>query len=345
MTFARFTLACMLGAPAGALAHHSGLYDEQNVVAIDGTITTVDWINPHVRLTVEARASDGSTELWQVEGTSINALERWGVQRGWFGVGDTIGVTGPRSRFESHAMLGATARLTDGRQVLLWPNIAARLGLADTGGAGLFPPPPADAAAPQPVPGIFKVWTPRGRPANDPASLPLTERAREAARAYRPLEDDPALRCVPPGMPSMLDTPYPVELIDRGDQILMRLEEWDGTRTIYMNPRNGPPSQEPSPYGVSFGRWEGTTLAIFTTYIRYPYFDDRGTPQSAAVTVLERYAPSADGSRLDWTVTVTDAATFTEPVVRKGFMAFEAGEQIKPYNCTLPERASPAPTN
>jgi hypothetical protein len=109
-------------------------------------------------------------------------------------------------------------------------------------------------------------------------------------------------------------------------------------RTVYMNPRNGPRVQDPSPYGVSFGRWEAETLAIFTTYINYPYFDDLGTPQSAAVTVLERYTPSGGGERLDWVVTVTDEATFTQPVVRRGFMAYEAGESIKAYNCTLVER-------
>jgi len=34
---------------------------------------------------------------------------------------------------------------------------------------------------------------------------------------------------------------------------------------------------------------------------------------------------------------VTDAATFTEPVVRRGHLAWEPGEVIKPFNCTLPE--------
>jgi hypothetical protein len=272
-----------------------------------------------------------------VEGTSINALERWGIERGWFVVGEKIAVRGPASRFGKNAMVGAVAVLADGRQVVLWPNIAARLGLAETGVPGLFPPPPPAAAA-APALGIFKVWTPRGRPPPlGPANLPLTASAREAANVYRPLEDDPALRCEPPGMPVMLDTPYPIELVDQGDRLLMRFEEWDGLRTIYMNPANGPAVQEPSRNGVSFGRWEGETLAIFTTYIDYPFFDDLGTPQSESVTVLERYTPSGDGERLDWVVTVTDPATFTAPVVRSGFLAFEPGEEIKPYHCTLVE--------
>jgi hypothetical protein len=343
----RLTIA-LLAVPATALAHHSGLYDESNIVAIAGTITAIAWINPHVRLTLATAAEGGSETSWEVEGTSINALERWGVQRDWFVVGERISVRGPQSRFEPNAMIGATAELADGRRVVLWPNVAARLRLADTGVDGLFPPPAAAAAdsaatavdrsAPQSPRGIFRVWTPRGRPAADPAGLPLRESAREAARAYQPLRDDPALQCIAPGLPVMLDTPYPVQFVEDGDRIVMRFEEWDGVRTVYMNPRNGPRVQDPSPYGVSFGRWEAETLAIFTTYINYPYFDDLGTPQSAAVTVLERYTPSGGGERLDWVVTVTDEATFTQPVVRRGFMAYEAGESIKAYNCTLVER-------
>lgn len=347
------TAASLLLTAPGALAHHSGLYDETNVIALEGMITSVAWINPHVRLALETTGADGTTEAWDVEGTSINALERWGIAREQFAVGDRITVRGPASRFGRNAMIGAVVQWPGGEQIVLWPNVAARLRLADTGvaDAGLFPPPgaadrpgdpaPTDAdASASPaaalVQGIFRVWTPRGRASADPASLPLTARAREAAQAYDALDDDPALRCEPPGMPVMLDTPYPVEFVERGDRIVMRFEEWDGVRTIYMDPRNGPPVQEHSPQGVSFGRREGAALAIFTTYIDYPYFDDLGTPQSRDVTVLERYTPSADGARLDWQVTVTDPATFTAPVVRSGFMAYEPGEVIKPYNCTLP---------
>ena len=176
---------CLI-APAAALAHHAGLYDESNVITLEGTIAAIEWINPHVRLTLETRAADGSTERWQVEGTSINALERWGVQRDWFAVGDTIKVTGPTSRYEQKAMVGAIVQLPDSREVFLWPNVASRLKLADTGVEGLFPPPAANGATPTADRGIFKVWTPRGRPPRDASDVPLTQRASEAAAALSP---------------------------------------------------------------------------------------------------------------------------------------------------------------
>jgi hypothetical protein len=323
----------LLAAPAAVLAHHSGLYDEQNVITIEGTIAAVHWINPHVHIAVTTNAAGGAPSTWDVEATSINALERWGVKSEWFRVGSRVSVKGPASRFDSNAMAGVTVDFADGRQVVLWPTIADRLGLANAG--GLLPPraasPPADS---QPARGIFKVWTPRGR-LTAYASLPLTEPARVAKDAYVAVKDDPALRCIPAGMPVMLDTPYPVEFVDRGEQIVMRLEEWDGLRTIYMKPGAVPASRERSPLGTSFARWEGKTLAIFTTYIDYPYSDDLGTPQSKDATVLERYTPSDDGTRLETEITVTDPATYTEPLVRRGWMSFEPDEAIKPYRCEL----------
>ena len=58
----RLAIAALLIAPAAALAHHAGLYDESNIITLEGTIAEIEWINPHVRLTLETRAADGSTE-------------------------------------------------------------------------------------------------------------------------------------------------------------------------------------------------------------------------------------------------------------------------------------------
>lgn len=334
-SFAQSLAAVLLLALPAARAHHSGLYDEQQVIEIAGTITAVAWVNPHVRLTIETDSSAGGApgDIWRLEGTSVNALERWGIDPAVFAAGEHVVARGPASRFGRSELIAATVELPSGAHVVLWPDIASRLGLAEAIVPGLYPPP--EPSASRAATGIFRVWTPRSRTAPDP--LPLTRRASDVASLYDPLEDDPALRCEPPGMPVMLDTPYPVEFRQDGDRITMRFEEWDGERTIYMRPGNGPPVQEPTAKGVSFGRWEGSTLAVLTTNVSYPYFDDLGTPQSGGVMILERYTPDDESGRLEWVVTVTDSAMFTEPVVKKGYMSWEPGETIRPYGCTLLE--------
>jgi hypothetical protein len=112
-------------------------------------------------------------------------------------------------------------------------------------------------------------------------------------------------------------------------------------RTVYLVPGDRPAEQAHQLRGTSFGRWEQGSLAIFTLYIDYPYFDRFGTPQSRDVTVLERYTPDADFARLDWEATVTDEATFSAPIVRLGHYSFEPGAVFEPSNCPLAESATP----
>ena len=82
---------------------------------------------------------------------------------------------------------------------------------------------------------IFRVWLPLERPNTGAGNTqyPLTEAGRAALADWDP-ENDPALRCIPPGVPTAMDNPYPIEFVDHGDVIELRLEEWDGLRTIYM---------------------------------------------------------------------------------------------------------------
>ena len=191
-------------------------------------------------------------------------------------------VKGPRRATSNNAMVGATAQLPDSRDVFLWPNVAVALELADTGVEGLFPPPPAGAAAPHRTAGSSRCGhRAAARATTSERCRSTTARARGRGRVS-PTRGRSGAEVHSARHAVMLDTPYPVEFVDEGEQIVMRLEEWDGTRTIYMNPGDGPPVQEHSPKGISFGRWEGKTLAIFTTYIDYPFLDDLGTPQSKA---------------------------------------------------------------
>ena len=62
----------------------------------------------------------------------------------------------------------------------------------------------------------------------------------------------------PPGMPAMMNNPYPIEFVDDGDRILLRLEEWDGRRVIHLNDDVNVDSQPATPTGYSVGVWKGT---------------------------------------------------------------------------------------
>ena len=327
-----------------SLAHHSvsALYDYENIGELEGTVKSLAWINPHIHLIIERIAENGEPELWELEGSAVNLLQRRGIGSDVLKVGDRVIVAGPLSSRGRKAMIASMMTLPSGEKVPLFPGSAVRAGLLDPDApvARSSQGDSRGAATVDEGKGIFGVWRPIEKPNTDSGSgIPpwsLTEAALAAYKAFDPLIDDPALSCVQAGMPVILDTPYPVEFVDGGDNIVMRIEEWDGVRTIHLN-ANDAGAHEASPMGYSAGRWDGNTLVVTTNNISYPYFDDLGTPQSGALQITERYSLSEDNSRLDWEATATDPEIFTEPPVLRGYMAWSPSEEVKPFNCTIPE--------
>ena len=192
--------------------------------------------------------------------------------------------------------------------------------------------------------GLFRVWSTAVTHPNawpfpemfDPSLMsryPLTPEAEASLESFDPFTDLPTLDCVAKGMPTIMEQPYPMEIVDQGDTILFRLEEYDTTRTIHMNV-SAPPAGEPdTDLGYSVGRWEDDVLVVETSNVSWPFFNSVGIPLSDAVHIVERFVLSDDGSELDLEITVTDPATFNGPVqVGKTFLALP-GIEVQPYDC------------
>ena len=83
-----------------ANGHHSvsAFYDYENASQLEGTLMNVDWVNPHIRFTLETVDDSGAPEVWAVESGSVNMLERQGVGRGDVTVGDRIRISGHLGR-------------------------------------------------------------------------------------------------------------------------------------------------------------------------------------------------------------------------------------------------------
>jgi hypothetical protein len=135
-------------------------------------------------------------------------------------------------------------------------------------------------------------------------------------------------------MPLIMEQPYPMEIVDDGEQIVMRLEEYDTVRRIEMGGPERIAGRPASLLGNSVGRWDGDVLVVETTDIDYPWFDKTGIPQSDALRTVERFTLTGDGSRLEYEMTVTDPATFTEPVVLTKSWGYRPNDEVRPYECS-----------
>jgi hypothetical protein len=166
------------------------------------------------------------------------------------------------------------------------------------------------------------------------SEYPLTPSASLTRQNFDPISDNPIPGCTPKGMPHIVGQPYPVEFVDEGDRILLRIEEYDLTRVIHMTNEFEP--GEPVPLGLSTGRWDEDNLVVTTSAILAPQFT-AGIPLSESARVEERFELSDDQARLNYRITVTDPATFTEPVTREKYWAWIPGVEIQPFECTVEE--------
>ena len=327
-------LSGLLGASCAG-AHHAaaGLYDRNDIGEIEGAISSIFWRNPHVRFGITRVDENGADEAWEVEFGSVNTVERLGVSRDAVEVGDRVRVSGILGRDGRQAMFADSITLSSGEELPLQAGVERRYGLTDEAirnARNVDPELRAD---------IFRIWLPSERPntGSGTTQYPLTDAGRIAKSEWDPTQD-PALRCIPPGLPTAMDNPYPIEFRDQGDSIILLLEEWDGIRTIFMNDASSGTPAQPR-MGYSVGRWEDNTLIVETTDIGWRYVDDLGTPQSENAVIAERFTLSPDGTELDWEARISDPLNFTEPVVMEGLWVWIPGQEIKPFNCALPENA------
>ncbi|HUF72123.1 MAG TPA: DUF6152 family protein [Gammaproteobacteria bacterium] len=109
------------GAARMAAAHHSfaAEFDADQPVTLHGTITRMEWINPHSWLHIDVRNEDGTVTPWMVEGGTPNTLLRRGFTMNNVTAGTEITVTGYRARNGSNRANGADLVLPDGTRLFM----------------------------------------------------------------------------------------------------------------------------------------------------------------------------------------------------------------------------------
>jgi len=102
-----------------AWAHHSfaAEYDAQKAVAVSGTVTRVEWTNPHARFYVDVKDASGAVSNWEFELGSPNQLMRRGWSRASLKPGDTVSVEGFAARRDPHIANAKTVTLADGTKI------------------------------------------------------------------------------------------------------------------------------------------------------------------------------------------------------------------------------------
>ena len=147
------------------------------------------------------------------------------------------------------------------------------------------------------------------------------------------LERDPEIKCFMPGVPRATYMPYPFQILQGTNKILMAYEFAGATRTIHMDTVGDSPAS--TWMGWSRGRWEGDTLVVdVTDFNEETWFDRAGNFHSDALHVVERYTPVSP-HHLMYEVTIEDPKVFTRPWKMRMplYRRFDADAQIREYKC------------
>jgi hypothetical protein len=123
-------IAALIVGAASALAHHSfaAEFDINKPVTLRGTLTKMEWVNPHGWIYMDVKGPDGKVVNWAVEAGATNQMLRRGLRQTDFEVGIEIVVEGYQARNGSPTANGATVKLPDGRNFFL--------GMPETGAPG-----------------------------------------------------------------------------------------------------------------------------------------------------------------------------------------------------------------
>jgi len=145
---------------------------------------------------------------------------------------------------------------------------------------------------------------------------------------------DPEVKCYLPGVPRATYMPYPFEIVQSSQNILISYQYADTVRIVNM----GQPTKAPADswMGWSNGHWEGDTLVIdVTSQNDQTWFDRAGNFHSDALHVVERYTPrSAD--TLNYEATIEDPKVFSRPwkISMPLYRRVEKNARLLEFRCT-----------
>ena len=213
-------------------------------------------------------------------------------------------------------------------------------------------PAPAGSAPPNPDPRNFEgVWWLQGyeymlgpqpgvAPPLKPEYMRVLERRIRAKNRGTP-EADASTQCLPHGMPRLMESPYPIEIVQTPGRMTFLHEVAHNIRRIWLN-RPHLKHIEPTYMGDSVAHWEGDTLVVDTIGLNdRTFIDDEGSSHSTQIHTIERYRKVDGGSKLELTLTVEDPVTLEHPYSYRRLYHWRPDIRPQEYICEENNRNAP----
>ena len=308
-----------------ATAHHnwSAIYDVESDIEIEGVISSIEWRNPHVRVSFTVNEGTPDEMVYSTESNSVASLTRMNVTEDLLAVGTPVRVAGYRNRSRDDDIFMNHLLLPDNREVIFlrtaesrWPD-ASRIGNTDRLHGRVVETDPANRPT-----SIFAVWNTVYGAEGSHQALRFPGGAFQIDYKTERLSGG----CVADkDVWGQMGAPYPIQLIDNGDAVVIHAEEYDTIREVQMGIAHDDPGTRTDNIGYSTGRMDGGRLLVTTT------FEGSDSP----VRLYETFELSADRSRLLYTSTLVDPTSNNAPTVASKWWEYQPGAFVQPYDCSL----------
>jgi hypothetical protein len=320
-----FAILLML-VPALALAHHSGaIYDMNQTVTIEGTVTRYDWANPHVYVHIEQVTDAGEVVEWAVEAYPPAQMRRVGWTDTTLQPGDLITVTGrPTRRTNNRGILPGTIEAAG--QVLFQPEMMRQLTSAN-----MLPEVGASS-----LEGTWETITNWKLIMLFYSGAEVTEAGSEARASYDETTMLPGWDCIPYTAPMLMYEAEFKQIIVEEDVVTIRGGFAPADRTVYMN-IDTHDGAVPSLQGHSIGHWEGATLVIDTASFAPSRTGNgyRGTASGLQKHLIERLTLVDDGKKLSYSFELTDPEFLAQTVTGTSEWAYRPDLEFVREICEL----------
>jgi hypothetical protein len=171
----------------------------------------------------------------------------------------------------------------------------------------------------------------RGATPAGPQLTPEYAAKRDALRAQA-REDNETANCLPPGMPGIMNQPYPMEFLLTPGKMTIVIEAYTQVRHIYTDGRKLPEDPDEKFFGTSIGHWEGDTLVVETVGFSPLTQIAAGIPHSDNMKILERFRLT-DPDTMSIETTITDPKALTAPYMSSRTLKRHRNWTIAEYIC------------
>ncbi len=171
--------------------------------------------------------------------------------------------------------------------------------------------------------------------AMDFGGLKLTPDALQRAKDWNPRAGlTISTACLIPSIVYAVQGPFPIEIYQGRDLIVMRLEYMDMARVFVMGDKPGWPADAPhTKVGYSRAHWEGDQLVVVTTHLKSATITNNGLEHSDNIVVTERYRLADGGKTLVASQLYEDPEVLETPGVRYISWRRTAGDHVHAYDC------------